>query len=327
MIAAAPSDHPAALDLPAPDRWHRPLLLLAAAMGVLALVAAVLAVVDPREILGQVAWLKPLKFALSFGLYALTLAWMIGQLRRWRRLADAAGTVTVVAAVVEMVIIVGAAAAGTTSHFNVSTPLAAALWATMGVSIAVLWIAALALGIALAIARMPDAARTLSLRAGVALGLVGMALAFLMTGPTSAQLQDFQGVAGAHAVGVPDGGVGLPLLGWSTEGGDLRVPHFVGMHALQLLPLLALGLELAARRIGLLRDARTRLELVGVAAVAFALLLGVLTAQALAGQSIVAPAGGILAAGVALAAATAAAVAVVLARAAGRRSAAVALVA
>ncbi|GAA2174280.1 hypothetical protein GCM10009846_19610 [Agrococcus versicolor] len=318
-IAPAPSPVRAApLGLPAPDRWHRGLVVLAAAMGMLAVVAAVLAVVDQREILGQGAWLKPLKFAISLGLYAVTLAWMLGQLRRWRRIADVAGTITVVAIVAEIVIIVGAAAAGTTSHFNVSTPLAAALWAVMGTSIAVLWIAGLVVAVALALNPMPDAARTLAVRAGVVLGLVGMALAFLMTGPTAAQLDDFQGIAGAHAVGVADGGAGLPLLGWSTVAGDLRVPHFVGMHALQLLPLAALGLELAALRVPLLHDGRTRLELVAVAAVAVALSLAVLTAQALSGQSVVAPAGGILVAGIALAIATAGGAAAVLVRGARR---------
>jgi hypothetical protein len=98
-------------------------------------------------------------------------------------------------------------------------------------------------------------------------------------------------VAGAHAVGVPDDGPGLPFLGWSTTGGDLRVPHFIGMHALQVLPLLALGLDALARRVPALTDPGTRFRVVAVAAGGYAVLLVLLTLQALAGIPVTEPLG------------------------------------
>ncbi|HWR85041.1 MAG TPA: hypothetical protein VN200_03495, partial [Rhodoglobus sp.] len=282
MTAAAfRAPRAAAIPLDLPERWHRPLLTLAAGMGVLAAVCLVLAAVDPREILGQNAWFKPLKFSLSIAIYAVTLAWLIGQVRRWRRAAEVGGSIVVAAMIAEMVIIVGATAAGTTSHFNVATPLNTTLWSVMAGSIATVWVITLGIGIALLFSPNRDAARTLAIRAGIVIGLAGMAVAFLMTSPTSEQLDDFQGIAGAHAVGVADGGAGLPFLGWSTEGGDLRAPHFVGMHALQALPLLVLGLELLARPVPVLRDPRVRWRLTAIATAASAATLGILTWQAL----------------------------------------------
>jgi hypothetical protein len=296
-----------------PDRWHRPLIGLAAVMAVLTVATGVLAIADPREILGQNAWFKPLKFALSIGIYAVTLAWLIGQVRRFRRAADVLGTLTAVALLVEIVIIIGAAAAGSTSHFNIATPLNGALWAVMGGSIVVVWLASVVVGIAVALSPGPDAARNLAVRAGITLAIVGMGLAFLMTGPTADQLDDFQGVAGAHAVGVADGGPGLPFLGWSTEGGDLRIPHFIGMHALQAIPLGLLALELLSRRVAVLRVPRVRFRLVLIGALAFAAMLGILTWQALIGEPIVRPSAPILVTGLVTAAGAAAAAGAVLA--------------
>ncbi|QNG35573.1 hypothetical protein F1C76_02205 [Geodermatophilaceae bacterium NBWT11] len=282
----------AVLDRPAVRTLNRPLFGLAALMAATAVVTAALAVVDPVQITGSNGWFKPLKFSVSIAVYALTLAWLLSLLpERRQRLGRLGAWVVVVAMVVEMLVITGAVAAGTTSHFNISSPTATALWAAMGTAIAAVWLVTLV--VAALLWRLPDAdpARRLAIRAGLVIGLAGMAVAFFMTSLTSAQLDDFAGVAGAHAVGVADGGPGLPFLGWSTVGGDLRVPHFVGMHALQVLPLLALGLELLSRRIPALQAPDARYRVVAIASVGFAVLVVLLTLQALAGIPVTEPLG------------------------------------
>jgi len=289
--------------------WHRPLMTVAALMIVSTVVCLVGLLVDPRQITGMDAWAKPLKFSLSILLYSVTWAWLIAHLPRWRRIAHAAGTVVAVALIVEQVLIVGAAAAGTTSHFNVSSPLASAVWGVMAISITTLYVCTFVTTIAVFFLRLSTRSTTLAVRAGAVIALAGMGLAYLMTGPTAAQLADFRGIAGAHTVGLADGGHGLPVLGWSTVGGDLRIPHFVGMHALQLLPLLAVLLGWLGRHWRPLADDRVRTRLVVVATAAYAAALVLVTVQALAGQSIVRPDGVFLAAGwtIALAALLAAA--------------------
>jgi hypothetical protein len=306
---------------PAPERatlglerivLHKPLLWLAIAMIALSIVAAIGFIFDPRETLGAPLWAKPLKFGLSITLYSLTLAWLIGMLKRHQRLAWWLGTISATFLAVEIVIIAGAAAIGTTSHFNVTTPVSTTLWSIMGTSIVVVWAAAILTAALLWRHRIPHPARALAIKSGLIIGIIGMGLAFLMTSPTAQQLSDFQGIAGAHTVGLPDGGVGLPLVGWSTEAGDLRIPHFVGMHALQLLPLSALLLELLARRARPLRSPLVRRRIVAVLVTLYAAITGVLTAQALMGQSIVRPDATVIAVTSVLFAAAASAIAIVV---------------
>jgi hypothetical protein len=122
--------------------------------------------------------------------------------------------------------------------------------------------------------------------------LVGMGVAFLMTQETPAQERaaDAAGteapIEGAHSVGVEDGGPGLPVTGWSTTGGDLRVGHFVGLHGLQALPLFGYLLVLFAP--DWLRSGH-RVALVWTFGLSYLGLVGVLTWQTLRGQPVISP--------------------------------------
>ena len=93
--------------------------------------------------------------------------------------------------------------------------------------------------------------------------------------------------AGAHTVGAPDGGRGLPVTGWSADHGDLRIAHFLGMHGLQVLPLLAWWIARPKAR----ASERTQRNLIFAAAASYLALFGIVLWQAFRGQSIAQPDG------------------------------------
>ena len=218
------------------------------ATGLLMVPALILALAglyfDPRVITGAPAWLKPAKFAVSISIYTLTLAWIFSYLPRWPRLRSWVGWSTAVVMVIEIVCISLQAARGTTSHFNLATPFDAAIFATMGAAIFIAWFASIMVVVALFRQKFANPVMGWALRIGVLIAVLGSATGGLMTQPTSDQLAQSRltqqmPVSGAHTVGAPDGGPGIPGTGWSRAHGDLRVPHFFGLHAMQFLPLLA----------------------------------------------------------------------------------------
>ncbi|WP_250007320.1 hypothetical protein [Actinoplanes sp. M2I2] len=263
-------------------RWHRPLLVLTAAMAGLALVAAAGLVIDDRVLVGAPIWAKPFKFAVSFAAYALTLAWMLTVLPRRSRLGEWAGTVIVAVSFVEIAIITAQTVRGHRSHFNDTNALDSRLWAIMGASIMALFVAHLVIAVVVLRQRITDRVAAYAIRAGLLLSLLGLVVAWPMVMP--GQATPAEAISGAHAVGVPDGGPGLPLLGWSTTGGDLRIGHFVGMHGLQAMPLLALLLARRTRP-----DAAANARLIVVAGFAYAGLTLLVTGQALRGQPLLSP--------------------------------------
>lgn len=270
---------------------NRPLTVVGAIMLVTLAGTLVGLIVDPRVITGAPAWLKPAKFAISIAIYCFTLLWLLTFVRGHARIVSLVSWVTAVALGIEMVLIGGAALSGTTSHFNVSTPASTAVWSVMGIAILVTWLMTLVTIVLLLIQRLPNPAFAWALRLGLIGTAVGMAVAFLMTTPTAEQLQDADAgremtIAGAHSVGVEDGGPGMPVTNWSTEGGDLRAPHFVGLHAIQIIPLV--GVLIVWLSPAWLRSGH-RVALVWTVGLAYLGLIGVLTWQALRGQPVTSP--------------------------------------
>ncbi|WND23824.1 hypothetical protein [Streptomyces violaceus] len=263
-------------------------------MAVLAVVSAVGLLVDDRVLVGAPIWAKPFKFAVSFVAYCLSLAWMLSLLPDRRRVGWWAGTVVALASLVEMVIITGQVVRGKRSHFNHATPFDEALFNAMAVTVVILWAGTLVVAVLLLRARIADRASAWAVRCGILLALAGAAVGFLMTQPAPGQQRGVSKVVGAHSVGVPDGGPSMPLTGWSTTGGDLRIPHFFGMHALQLLPLLVMVLSFLAPRFARLADDRVRLRLVLVASGAYAAAFALLLWQALRGRPLTGPDGATL---------------------------------
>jgi hypothetical protein len=244
--------------------------------------------VDPRTISGVPAWLKPAKFAASIALYAFTLAWIFSLIPQWTRTRLIVGRMTTVVMVLEMAIISLQAFRGVPSHFNVATIFDGVLLTVMGAAIVVQTFSSVAVAFALWRQRLADRALGWALRLGMTITIVGALSGGLMTKPTHQQLEAARAgtamtVAGAHTVGAPDGGPALPGTGWSTDHGDLRVPHFLGLHALQALPIVAL--VLGRRRVS---DA-VRVRLTLTASASYAALFGILLSQALRGQPVLAP--------------------------------------
>ena len=267
-------------------RSSPPLTAVGAVMLVAAVAFAVGILVDPRIITGAPAWLKPFKFAISTAIYSLTLAWIFGYLPDWPRVRRVVGWTTAIVFVLGVAIIGAHAWRGTTSHFNASTTLDQTLYAIMGG--AILLQTLISVAVVVALWRQPFADRVLgwAFRLGMTLTVVGALTGPLMTRPTPAQLADMRAgkrvtTIGAHSVGGMDGGPGLPVTCWSREHGDMRVPHFVGLHAVQSLALIAVGLRRWRR------SEAVRVRALLAAATCYALLFVLLLWQALQGQSIV----------------------------------------
>lgn len=200
--------------------------------GLLCLIAAVICFLAAQftqiQVAGANAWYKPFKFFLSSSIFVWSMAWYIGYLPKGNDLiAYAWGMIILLS--FENIYILLQASKGQLSHFNVSNSFHAGMFSAMaGAAVLIaLWTAVL--GIRFFVSDFPDLPNfyVWSIRLGILIfalfALEGLAM----------------GARLAHTVGAPDGGAGIPVLNWSKSHGDLRIAHFLGMHALQILPLLS----------------------------------------------------------------------------------------
>lgn len=233
--AQPPSTWSTARRLAADARRRLPLLWFAGwGALVIALLLLVLAGLDDRSFNGVSVWTKPWKFHVSVSVHLLTLAWCAAMLPDTPARARSLGRMGLVAlacSVFELAYITWRAARGEASHFNQGSLFAIVMYGLMGFGAVALTACAGWLG--WHIARARDFAFGPVLQHGLALGLVlGFGLG------TVAGLY-LGGQTGHWVGGTPSDAPGLPLMGWSRDGGDLRVAHFFGLHAMQVLPLVA----------------------------------------------------------------------------------------
>ena len=227
---------------------------------------------DDRVLDGVNLWLKPLKFQASLGIYLLTLAFMMplagpGFRRSW----VGRGTVwlAILTGVFEVVWITLRSGVGLRSHYA-DTTIGSAIYTLMGIAAVLLSLTCVVVALGAVVA--PGRLRSLiNVRWGVMLGatvaLIGAAGIGMMLG----------GSPDHYPVDAGDAANRIPVVGWSLERGDLRIAHFIGLHALQ--GLFALGLLLVRT------PPRWALLILSSVALAWLILVFWLAALATGGQS------------------------------------------
>jgi hypothetical protein len=221
---------------------QRPLALFGAATLLIAGFCVLLQEADPRTLASGVnVWVKPAKFFSSVAIFSITMAWLFGYVRPERRTGPAlrwTAALLIVAGTFELAWISWQGAHGLESHFNRDTLFFLIMYGFMGLF--ALLLVATTLPLAWEIARRPAAGLSPDFITAVVAGLV---LTFLLGGG----LGSYMSAQAGHSVGATGGQV--PLFGWNRSGGDLRIAHFLGIHAQQALPMLAALVAGAAARI------------------------------------------------------------------------------
>jgi hypothetical protein len=180
------------------------------------------------QVWGISAWYKPMKFFLS----SFFLIWSMGWYMQY--LPDNQSVIAyswgmIVFLTFENIYIAWRASQGELSHFNVKTPFNAAMYTLMAVASAGISFWTAYIGILFFSNKITNISEVYlwGIRLGIILFVLFSLQGFAMGGRMT------------HTIGGADGSEGLPVVNWSKKYGDLRIAHFLGMHALQVIPVLS----------------------------------------------------------------------------------------
>lgn len=188
-----------------------------------------LAKTTTNEVSGVNAWYKPFKFSFSTFLYAWTIAWFCAYLPPSTYKPIFFNWSLVILLGFEIIYIAIQAGRGQLSHFNISTPFYSAMFSLMAFAATAVALLTAYMGILFCTQSFPDLPEyyVWGIRIGILVFVIFCFEGFAM------------GSRMAHTVGGTDGSAGIPILNWSMKYGDLRIAHFIGMHGLQVIPLLS----------------------------------------------------------------------------------------
>ncbi len=183
--------------------------------------------ITDTQVYGVNAWYKPFKFAFSTFLFACSMAWYCYYLPDFNiRIFNWS---VIVLLGFEIFYIAFQASRGQLSHYNTSTPLYSILFNLMALAASAVTLYTAYVGLLFFKNDFPTLPNYYlwAIRLGIIIFVVFSFEGFAMGSRLS------------HSVGPMNDNSNWFILGWSKTVGDLRVSHFIGMHALQVLPLLS----------------------------------------------------------------------------------------
>ena len=192
----------------------------------------ILAKTTSTQVYGVNAWYKPFKFAFSTLTFVWAMAWYCYYLPEFNIQLFSWSIIVLLG--FEVIYIAIQASKGQLSHYNSSTPFYSAMFSLMALAATLATLYTAYVGFLFFRNSFPDLPNHY-------LWAIRLAIIIFV-------IFSFEGFAMGsrlnHSIGALNDNSNWFIVGWSKTVGDLRVSHFIGMHALQILPLISFYISL-----------------------------------------------------------------------------------